>query len=660
MHRFFLIFLSSIVYAQSFSQNSFLDIEKHIYNNEREKALDILSTNKSELLNGDEAYFDLLVKISESDQKISYTEYLSFINISIERNDILQVEKFIEKNIELSISQSEYDEDLFEIYWNLLNQIREYGDIKKANDIYERLVFFSENTKESATYEEFTRQKIRLQIHETVLFGIENNVEQGLALCAQMLESAAQIKDTNLMIASYYFKSGFLVSTGNLEEYIADAEKCYELDKALINGSAFMPAIIQNLLDAYIYKGVNKSRVLELINDLESDPRTKDMILAISINSMSLFEEGSEERKEIFGKFNVDNVPDLADSIWRRSELLYKPGKRQVLAALSSKLKKIGFYEKATEYYTLKSQLESELYSSQLSESILDLTSKIEFQNKELEIQQLENEKQSSYITSIILAALSLVILLVSVFSFWTIKKRKSLNQISQESLVELTDTKKQFYSHMAQELETSLAGIESGVKDLIDSQGDQPSVQSQAAIKFTLHNVSRIREKADEILVLAELENDNVTLSPTRVFLTPFMQDVSVQFNQEAKLKGVNVQLETQFNDGESFITDKRLLKIVLRNTLYQAVKNSPTNSDIHIKTYISNGQLSVEILENSKYTKGKFPQESKDKKTNGQSGEETNLALSFNLVKSINGNIGIYSSEGDTTTYIVQVNEL
>ena len=506
MHRFFLIFLSSIVYAQSFSQNSFLDIEKHIYNNEREKALDVLSTNKSELLNGDEAYFDLLVKISESDQKISYTEYLSFINISIERIDILQVEKFIEKNIELSISQSAYDEDLFEIYWNLLNQIREYGDIKKANDIYERLVFFSENTKESATYEEFTRQKIRLQIHETVLFGIENNVEQGLALCAQMLESAAQIKDTNLMIASYYFKSGFLVSTGNLEEYIADAEKCYELDKALINGSAFMPAIIQNLLDAYIYKGVNKSRVLELINDLESDPRTKDMILAISINSMSLFEEGSEERKEIFGKFNVDNVPDLADSIWRRSELLYKPGKRQVLAALSSKLKKIGFYEKATEYYTLKSQLESELYSSQLSESILDLTSKIEFQNKELEIQQLENEKQSSYITSIILAALSLVILLVSVFSFWTIKKRKSLNQISQESLVELTDTKKQFYSHMAQELETSLAGIESGVKDLIDSQGDQPSVQSQAAIKFTLHTVYRIRDKADENLVLAEL----------------------------------------------------------------------------------------------------------------------------------------------------------
>ncbi len=291
-----------------------MDIEKHIYNNESEKALDILSTHKSELLNGDEAYFDLLFKISESDQDISYSEYLSFINTSIERNDVLKVEKFIEKNIELSISQSEYDEDLFEIDWNLLNQIREYGDIKKANDIYERLVFFSKNTKESATYEEFTRQKIRLQIHETVLLGIEKNVEQGLALCTQMLESATQIKDINLMIASYYFKSGFLVSTGNLEEYIADAEKCYELDEALANGSAFMPAIIQNMLDAYIYKGVNKSRVLELINDLESDPRTKDMILPISINSMSLFEEGSEERKEIFSKFNVDNVPDLASS----------------------------------------------------------------------------------------------------------------------------------------------------------------------------------------------------------------------------------------------------------------------------------------------------------------------------------------------------------
>ena len=132
-----------------------------------------------------------------------------------------------------------------------------------------------------------------------------------------------------------------------------------------------------------------------------------------------------------------------ADSIWRRSELFFKPMKRQVLAALSSKLKKIGFYEKATEYYTLKSQLESELYSSQLSESILDLTSKIEFQNKDLEIQQLENEKQRSYITSIILAYLSLVILLVTAFRFWIIKKRKSLNQISQESLVELTDTKK-------------------------------------------------------------------------------------------------------------------------------------------------------------------------------------------------------------------------
>ncbi len=137
-------------------------------------------------------------------------------------------------------------------------------------------------------------------------------------------------------------------------------------------------------------------------------------------------------------------------------------------------------------------------------------------------------------------------------------------------------------------------------------------------------------------------------------------MKDVSVQFNQEAKLKGVNVQLETQFNDGDSFITDKRLLKIVLRNTLYQAVKNSPINSEIHIKYFIPNGQLSVEILENSKYTKGKFPHENKDKKTHDHSGEVTNIALSFNLVKSISGNIGIYSSEGDTTTYIVQVNEL
>ncbi len=206
---------------------------------------------------------------------------------------------FYEKNLPINISASEYNEELFSIYYVLTGMFREHGDLDKANEYYEALSLYSKNTKKSVSEKSFVRQSVKLASHEAVLAGIGKNVEKGLEITQRMLDQSYAINDTSLIVLSNYFKMEFLIPQGKIDEYIALAEESLELEELSQKESEFTYSLTSNLIDGYIYKGVEKEKVWLLLKNLYySGDAYKSLTYPFFIKALRIYDVNSTYRKK--------------------------------------------------------------------------------------------------------------------------------------------------------------------------------------------------------------------------------------------------------------------------------------------------------------------------------------------------------------------------
>jgi signal transduction histidine kinase len=294
---------------------------------------------------------------------------------------------------------------------------------------------------------------------------------------------------------------------------------------------------------------------------------------------------------------------DVAEKYYKNAlaeakELNLQEGISQVYADFSSLYRKKGEFEKAFHYMELFKIQNDSLLSKDNLKQFNELNTRYETERKEREIQQLTRDRalneqiikqQKQVRWALIFGLFLLSVLIINIYLRYHFKQKA--NQILEEqkkeietNVIELTsakdelnhvlEQKEKLTSILAHDLRTPLRFMSTisehmyrNGKALTDKEWEELSLELSNTAKSTF-------SFADELLTWLSLQKENYRLSYTKVEIGQLLNELCAFFSDIAKIKAVVLNIAST----EALIveTDSRLLKIILRNVIDNAIKNT------------------------------------------------------------------------------------
>lgn len=355
-----------------------------------------------------------------NDKQISYSDFYSFISRQGNKHslDYNKVSDFINNYLKEPTDSKKIDLVYVEIKWTQVTKLREDVSLEKASEEQNKLEKYISKFNDSD--EDVLRAKTKINTHPIVMYLIQKDIKNGKELCLKSLETARKLEDKTLEIAFLYHLSDFLLLERNLDEYIKVSEKSLELEKELPRESSYYHAVVEHLIDAYIFKGGNNERVIELIDILSNDKDTKIYTYILYLKLISKLDKNSPLEKEILQKFEAKDIPDLIAKFEVLSKDLNSNDSYKLYRESSKVLENFGFYKQALFYQDKAIQITRKIYSEELSNSLANYKTEQAVKVKEKEIL---HEKEKTKLYSII-AVLAGLFLLISLYVIIKMKKQ--------------------------------------------------------------------------------------------------------------------------------------------------------------------------------------------------------------------------------------------
>ncbi len=269
------------------------------------------------------------------------------------------------------------------------------------------------------------------------------------------------------------------------------------------------------------------------------------------------------------------------------------------LSFLSEEMKD---YKKALEYYKNYSQAKDSLLNEGSLRQSGELKIRYETEKKEKEIMLLtkEQELKNKDLREQRLIRIGLIILLVLVLSLslllynrYHFKKKVNLKLTkTQDELYKLIEQKEKLISILAHDLKTPLrfmTTVSTYLHHNINLLDHKTLEQLTAELSASAKNTYSF---ADELLTWLSIQQQNFTLMISEVHMENLLNELQLFFQDIAKAQQTEIKID--LSDPVFIETDKRLLKIILRNILDNAIKN--TNQG---EVVISAGLLNSEVIE-------------------------------------------------------------
>jgi PAS domain S-box-containing protein len=165
---------------------------------------------------------------------------------------------------------------------------------------------------------------------------------------------------------------------------------------------------------------------------------------------------------------------------------------------------------------------------------------------------------------------------------------------ISLEKEKVVNDLKSRFVSMASHEFRTPLSTILSSISLLAKYTTTEDQYKRDKHIDRIKSSVKTLTDILNEFLSLGKIEEGKVEVSPNTFDLTAFVNDTMNEMN--VLLKPDQIIQHTHIGTPTTF-TDSQLLKHVIVNLISNAIKFSPENSIIHIKSKIENNITTLQI---------------------------------------------------------------
>ena len=206
------------------------------------------------------------------------------------------------------------------------------------------------------------------------------------------------------------------------------------------------------------------------------------------------------------------------------------------------------------------------------------------------------------------------------------------------ESLRELEAMRSSFISDVSHELRTPMTIISGFVEGVID--GTIPKEEQEKYLKIVLDEAKRLSRLVGELLEASKLEQGKIKLMKTNLDMNRMLTETIVAYENQITEKNININLLLEGNECIAF-ADTDSIKRVLMNLIENAIKFTPSNGKITLKTEIEDKNVKTSVENTGE----------------GISEDKKGAGLGLHIVKTIisqhNGEIYAESKEGEFTRF-------
>ncbi|WP_405564309.1 sensor histidine kinase [Polaribacter sp. Asnod6-C07] len=486
-----------------------------------EKKLDSASLLLNQL--NKNSYTTILNKIKNK-ELVSYAEYNQFLKSVSTRQVVnyLSVHNFIKNFIKEPVNDKKIDIDYVNIKWNQIGNLRDEVTLEAANKEHEKLEIYVNKFDDSDI--DVLKLKTKITSHPIIMFNIKQDLK-GKELCLKSIESARELKDINLEIIFLYYLTDFLVQEGKLQEYIDVCEQSLELEKKLPKQTGFHHAILEHLVDAYIYKGGNNDRVEGLLAEIYENETSRIQSFEFYAKFIAKLNKNSIEKKKILKKFQVKNVLELIEKFRKLGEVLNNHDYASLISSSARALVAHGFYEKAILYKESQITLIKNIYSKDLSETLANYKTDLAVKEQEKVIEH-EKEKTSLYA---VIASLAFILLLISLLVLRKIRKQsKELSE--KNTLIEQSLKEKEL---LVKEVHHRVKNNFQIVSSLLELQSE--GIEDEKALELVNEGKNRVKSMA---LIHQKLYQNESGLVDFDEYIHLLVKELSSLFKSNNKIE--------------------------------------------------------------------------------------------------------------------------
>ncbi|PQJ75353.1 sensor histidine kinase [Polaribacter gangjinensis] len=554
----FLISLSLHCQKKEFSQEELeTKIEEFILTKKLDSATYFLKNlDKSE-------YKSILEKIALN-EKLTYKEYnILFSNLS-NRTSIRyeRISNFIDETIKTP-ETNQFNKSFFQIKCDQIYNLRDDVSVEKASEKHRELEKYLSNFNKNDIA--IQKASLRIQTHPIVLNLIEKNVEDGKKLTLECLEKSRKLNDLELQIMFMYHLSDFLVIERKLDEYIKISEESLALENQLQKHTPYYHAILQHLIDAYIYKGGYTDKVLKLIDELYNDPTYKIQTYSLYLKLLGRPDTDTLIRDQVLQKFEVSDIKQLVEKFQILGKDLNQNDFYKLLFESSNALVNNDFLEEALEVKDQSIALTRKIYSQDLSKSLADF--KIE-QVEKTKQQEIENEQEKNKLYSLILVLVGVFLFISLLIIRKVLRQSKELthkNEIINETLKEKELLIKEVHHRVKNNFQIVASLLELQTKGISDKK----------ALELVNEGKNRVKSMA---LIHQKLYQNDTGLIDFNEYLKMLTKELSIAYKQKNNVE-TTIDAVNMFFEVDTAIPLGLIINEIITNAYKYAFHNEKEN---------------------------------------------------------------------------------
>jgi signal transduction histidine kinase len=240
------------------------------------------------------------------------------------------------------------------------------------------------------------------------------------------------------------------------------------------------------------------------------------------------------------------------------------------------------------------------------------------------------------------------------------VQHRKYERKIHQQNkkLIKLNNLKNRFLGIASHDLRNPLYAIMSYSGILADDTLGGINDQQRTILQKVVKSGNHMRNLLDNLLDVSQIESGQFALKKSQQDINIIVKDQLEKHQLIAKEKQIQVHFESGVSP--ALEVDQSAMIQVMDNFIGNAIKFSPNNTKICIRTETSNNHFRFSVKdegpgiseEDQKLAFGEF-QTLGSKPTGGEKSTGLGLAISKKLIQLHEGKVGIFSQEGKGSTF-------
>lgn len=219
-------------------------------------------------------------------------------------------------------------------------------------------------------------------------------------------------------------------------------------------------------------------------------------------------------------------------------------------------------------------------------------------------------------------------------------------------ALENLEKMRRDFIGNVSHELRTPLTTIKGFIEGILD--GVIPTEKQGSYLAIVLDETRRMQDLVNDLLSLAKMQAGEVSLNITDFDINELTRRCVISLQQMFIEK--NLEFQADFETERMFVSaDIDAIQRVIINLLHNAVKFTPQDGKIRVKTYTDRDKVFVAVEDNGKgIPKEDLPNiferfyKTDKSRSADRSGVGLGLAIARNIIVSHNETIKVESEEG------------